>query len=168
MTRTRPPAQPDPDREPQPLRLGVLSPAERRVYEVALRGLQVKEIATELHLSEATVASHLSRIYAKLGVRGRAELLARASQTPQPTSAPLIGTTPGRPAESPWPGLVVAAGALVLGVLAPLSAVVLGPALLLVGLRSETFRPPLARAVALVVGALLVGEALLVLVLLAV
>jgi DNA-binding CsgD family transcriptional regulator len=54
-----------------------LSPAERRVFDLALRGLATKEMADELVLSEATISSHLTRIYAKFGVQGRIELLAK-------------------------------------------------------------------------------------------
>jgi DNA-binding CsgD family transcriptional regulator len=50
-----------------------LSPAERRVFDLALLGLSTKEIADELVLSEATIRGHLTRIYAKLGVQGRIE-----------------------------------------------------------------------------------------------
>lgn len=54
-----------------------LSPAEQRVLASALQGGSVREIAAELFLSDATVKTHLAHIYAKLGVNGRLELLAR-------------------------------------------------------------------------------------------
>ncbi|HEY9559026.1 MAG TPA: LuxR C-terminal-related transcriptional regulator [Acidimicrobiales bacterium] len=38
------------------------------------RGLTNREAATELIISAKTVEHHLSRIYAKLGVRSRTEL----------------------------------------------------------------------------------------------
>jgi DNA-binding CsgD family transcriptional regulator len=54
-----------------------LSPAERRVAELAAAGRTNQEIATTLYLSERTVAGHLSNAYAKLGLRSRSELTRR-------------------------------------------------------------------------------------------
>ena len=51
-----------------------LTDREREVLELALAGLSARSIAGRLSLGEATVRSHLSRIYAKLGVAGRGEL----------------------------------------------------------------------------------------------
>jgi DNA-binding CsgD family transcriptional regulator len=53
---------------------GGLTPAEQRVAELAASGLSNKEIAGKLYLSVYTVQAHLSRVYAKLGVRSRAQL----------------------------------------------------------------------------------------------
>lgn len=65
-------------RRPQPS--GQLTPAERRVAELAADGLANKEIAQALFLSVKTVEGHLSHVYAKLGVRSRAKLARRLSQ----------------------------------------------------------------------------------------
>lgn len=54
-----------------------LSEREREVLDLALEGLTAREIAERLTLTEATIRSHLARIYAKRGVSGRVELLAR-------------------------------------------------------------------------------------------
>lgn len=54
-----------------------LSEREREVLEAALGGASVRDLAAQLSLTEATVRSHLAHIYAKLGVAGRVELLAR-------------------------------------------------------------------------------------------
>ncbi len=51
-----------------------LTPTERRVVELAAEGLANKEIATTLYVTVNTVEVHLSRAYAKLGVRSRAQL----------------------------------------------------------------------------------------------
>jgi DNA-binding CsgD family transcriptional regulator len=40
------------------------------------QGLSNREVAAELYVSPKTVQYHLTRIYAKLGVRSRAELAA--------------------------------------------------------------------------------------------
>jgi DNA-binding CsgD family transcriptional regulator len=51
-----------------------LTPAERRVAELVADGRTNREVAAALFLGERTVASHLTHIYAKLGVRSRTEL----------------------------------------------------------------------------------------------
>lgn len=56
--------------------LSVLTPAEQAVLDEALTGAPARDIAETLSLSEATVRSHLSSIYLKLGVSGRVALLA--------------------------------------------------------------------------------------------
>jgi DNA-binding NarL/FixJ family response regulator/tetratricopeptide (TPR) repeat protein len=56
---------------------GELTPSERDVVELAARGMANKEIARTLHLGVHTVEVHLSRAYARLGVRNRAQLAAR-------------------------------------------------------------------------------------------
>jgi DNA-binding NarL/FixJ family response regulator len=53
---------------------GSLTPGEQRVAELAASGLSNKEIAAQLYLSVSTVETHLSQVYAKLGVRSRAQL----------------------------------------------------------------------------------------------
>ena len=51
-----------------------LTPAERRVAELVANGRTNAEVAATLFLAERTVASHLTHVYAKLGVRSRTEL----------------------------------------------------------------------------------------------
>jgi DNA-binding NarL/FixJ family response regulator len=53
---------------------GGLTPAEKRVAELAAAGLSNKDIAAQLYLSVYTVQANLTRAYAKLGVRSRAQL----------------------------------------------------------------------------------------------
>lgn len=53
-----------------------LSPREEEVFHHAACGAANKELALRLAISEATVKVHLTRIYQKLGVTGRAELAA--------------------------------------------------------------------------------------------
>jgi DNA-binding NarL/FixJ family response regulator len=53
-----------------------LSRRERDVFRHAASGLGNKELAARLAIGEATVKAHLTRIFQKLGVRGRAELAA--------------------------------------------------------------------------------------------
>jgi DNA-binding CsgD family transcriptional regulator len=64
-------------RRPSPA--GELTLAEQRVAELAAKGSSNKEIARTLHVTVSTVEAHLSRAYAKLGVRSRSQLAGRLS-----------------------------------------------------------------------------------------
>ena len=61
---------------PEPRAFG-LSGREAEVMELVARGRSNSEIAAALVLSEKTVKNHVSRVYAKLGVRTRAAAIAR-------------------------------------------------------------------------------------------
>jgi DNA-binding CsgD family transcriptional regulator len=54
-----------------------LTPSEQRVAELAADGRSNKEIARTLYVTVHTVEVHLSRAYAKLGVRSRTQLAGR-------------------------------------------------------------------------------------------
>jgi DNA-binding CsgD family transcriptional regulator len=54
-----------------------LTAAEHRVARLVAEGKTNREVAATLFLGERTVASHLTHIYAKLGVRSRTELARR-------------------------------------------------------------------------------------------
>ncbi|MGW5521177.1 LuxR C-terminal-related transcriptional regulator [Gordonia sp. NPDC003950] len=56
-----------------------LTPQEEAVTPLVARGLSNREVAAELYISPKTVQYHLTRIYAKLGLRSRAELAASRS-----------------------------------------------------------------------------------------
>jgi DNA-binding NarL/FixJ family response regulator len=58
---------------------GELTPAQRRVVELAAEGLSNKEIARALFVTVHTVEVHLSHAYGKLGVRSRSQLAGRLS-----------------------------------------------------------------------------------------
>ena len=53
-----------------------LSGRERDVFRHAAAGLANREVASRLNISQATVKVHLTRIFQKLGLRGRGELAA--------------------------------------------------------------------------------------------
>ena len=53
-----------------------LTPQEQLVSDLVARGMTNREVATDLFLSTKTVQYHLTRVYAKLGVRSRTELAA--------------------------------------------------------------------------------------------
>ncbi|MDQ3945199.1 MAG: helix-turn-helix transcriptional regulator, partial [Actinomycetota bacterium] len=53
---------------------------EREVARLAIRGGTAPAIARELFIGERTVESHLGRIYAKLGVESKLDLMGRAAE----------------------------------------------------------------------------------------
>jgi DNA-binding CsgD family transcriptional regulator len=68
----------------RPGRAGELTPTERRVAELAAVGRSNKEIARALFVTVNTVEAHLSRAYAKLGIRSRAQLAHRFGAEAEP------------------------------------------------------------------------------------
>ncbi|MFJ5730803.1 response regulator [Streptomyces paradoxus] len=61
--------------------LAVLTPREREVLTLMGKGLSNAELAQELILSEATVKTHVARIFAKLTLRDRAQAVVLAYET---------------------------------------------------------------------------------------
>ncbi|MEO3854999.1 response regulator transcription factor [Acrocarpospora sp. B8E8] len=62
----------------RPRPLPELTDREREVLDLVAAGLTNHAIAQRLFLSEKTIRNHVSNIFAKLGVSGRAEAVARA------------------------------------------------------------------------------------------
>ena len=62
-------------------RLAALTDREREVLTLMARGLTNTEIADALHLGEPTVRTHVGRIYAKTGVRDRAQAVVFAYES---------------------------------------------------------------------------------------
>ncbi|GAA2149253.1 LuxR family transcriptional regulator [Nocardioides koreensis] len=58
-----------------------LTPQEQAVSDLVAAGLTNREVAAELFLSTKTIQYHLTRVYAKLGIRSRAELAALRGPT---------------------------------------------------------------------------------------
>lgn len=58
-----------------------LSPQEMQIASLAAEGLSNREIAQRLYLSPRTVGSHLYRLFPKLGITSRAQLVAAPSRT---------------------------------------------------------------------------------------
>jgi DNA-binding NarL/FixJ family response regulator len=67
----------------RPARAGALTPIETRVAEVVAAGRSNAEAAQELFMSPKTVEWNLSKIYKKLHVRSRAELVAKLARARQ-------------------------------------------------------------------------------------
>jgi DNA-binding NarL/FixJ family response regulator len=61
--------------DPEERKIAQLTPREREMIELICEGLKNKEVSSRLHISEATVAHHLSSIYRKLEVEDRTSLV---------------------------------------------------------------------------------------------
>jgi DNA-binding NarL/FixJ family response regulator len=82
MKRERPDPRPPVRRDPR------LTTREMEVLHHAAAGRGNKEMASDLAISEATVKAHLTRIFQKLGLQGRAQLAAAYHGIVPPTAAP--------------------------------------------------------------------------------
>ncbi|MDQ2769448.1 MAG: response regulator transcription factor [Bacteroidota bacterium] len=67
--------RPAPSQQPE-----LLSAREQEVMQVLLEGLGEKQVAARLSLSPGTVHTYVKRLYEKLGVGSRGELLSRAAR----------------------------------------------------------------------------------------
>jgi ATP/maltotriose-dependent transcriptional regulator MalT len=57
------------------IRTPMLTDRERQIARLAAKGVPSRHIAEQLYISTRTVENHLQRVYSKLGVTGRGELL---------------------------------------------------------------------------------------------
>lgn len=67
-----------------PIGFGALTGREQETYHLLVAGLSNGEIAGRLVVAQATVKSHVTRLLAKLGLRNRSELIARAYRMGDP------------------------------------------------------------------------------------
>jgi DNA-binding NarL/FixJ family response regulator len=74
-------ARQPPARLAPPAALAELTPREREVLDLLLRGLSNPEICARLFISDATAKTHVARILQKLGVRDRVQAVIYAYET---------------------------------------------------------------------------------------
>lgn len=67
-------------RMPLLVRINSLSPREREILDLALDGLQNKDIARQLDLSHRTVEAHRARMFLKLGVKSLIDIMNLATE----------------------------------------------------------------------------------------
>ncbi|MGA8865638.1 MAG: response regulator transcription factor [Candidatus Sulfotelmatobacter sp.] len=79
----------------------ILTPREEQVVASVAEGLSNREIARELKLSEHTVKKYLFRIFEKLGVSTRVELVLYALNHGDSQPAGRVSGLPGAPSNSP-------------------------------------------------------------------
>jgi DNA-binding CsgD family transcriptional regulator len=64
-----------------------LTASERRVAQIAAAGMTNREIAQALFVTTKTVALHLTHVYEKLDITGRAQLPSALGETNPPAPA---------------------------------------------------------------------------------
>jgi len=69
-------------------KFNVLTIREREIVSLTGKGFRNKEMAKKLHISETTVKTHLYRIFQKLNIKTRSELIAFALRFGEPQTGP--------------------------------------------------------------------------------
>ncbi|MBE1463250.1 helix-turn-helix domain-containing protein [Kibdelosporangium phytohabitans] len=71
-----------------------LTAAQRRVAMLAAFGYTNRQIGSTLFLATSTVEQHLTNVYRRLGIKGRAEILGTIRQFNQVTPIGRLGAVP--------------------------------------------------------------------------
>lgn len=53
----------------------ILTKREREIFQLLIKNLTTKQIASKLNISEKTVRNHISNVMQKLGVNGRSQAI---------------------------------------------------------------------------------------------
>jgi DNA-binding NarL/FixJ family response regulator len=77
-------SQPSSAQLPQGKNDNLLTPREEEVVRLVSEGLSNKDISVQLNLSEHTVRNYLYKIFDKVGISSRIELILRSFNNPQP------------------------------------------------------------------------------------
>jgi DNA-binding NarL/FixJ family response regulator len=75
----------------------LLTPREEQVVALVAEGLSNRQIAVELNLSEHTIKKYLFRVFDKLGISSRVELVLYAVHHGQPRTAEWLPPAAGLP-----------------------------------------------------------------------
>lgn len=54
---------------------GLLTGREKEIYDMLVKGLDTRDIAYVIGISEKTVRNHISNVIQKLGVKGRSQAI---------------------------------------------------------------------------------------------
>jgi DNA-binding NarL/FixJ family response regulator len=81
----------------------LLTPREEQVVAVVAEGLSNRQVARELNLSEHTVKKYLFRIFEKLGISSRVELVLYAMNNGDPRQAEWLAGAPTAPTSETQP-----------------------------------------------------------------
>ncbi|MFZ0805069.1 MAG: response regulator transcription factor [Candidatus Sulfotelmatobacter sp.] len=84
----------------------LLTPREEQVVAVVAEGLSNRQVARELNLSEHTVKKYLFRIFEKLGISSRVELVLYAMNNGDPRQAEWLAGAPTAPTSETPPAKV--------------------------------------------------------------
>ena len=72
----------------------LLTPREEQVVALVAEGLSNRDVASELNLSEHTIKKYLFRIFEKLGISSRVELVLYAVNNGDPRQAEWVAGVP--------------------------------------------------------------------------